>query len=536
MKKIFYFIASAIVALGAVACQNEVDENITPGTQNDVVSFTVSFDDNTRIALDTVENGEASFVFEGNETLYLDYNSNTFEFTNTIENPYTFTGEGEGLSEIFNNNYYVTITNKTGDDLQVASRAYETFGEAAYFRFYGSINGDVNLSLNNYVIHCTTGADDVTLYCDKYDGGDDIAPESLVLPANGEYWINLENAYASEINVSYKINDTTVKEATLDAKVNGAYGYKIFNLGTLSAAVAMVDGVNYTDLSKALTAAGTTKVITLLANATDVATACVINANGYDLTTGDGFLALKNYNNANGYYDVVAVTNDVQWHVVGSHLDDNQWDVVNRNTPMYKITGTNLVVAGNVDLKANNELKFVDGTTWQSTSVGAPSTSNIDATTWFHAGGDNIKVAADGTYNLYYDTENQVIIVANIESAIPELTFKTYYLNTGGSSLWNQAGAWFAGHFWTGSAARDYEMVASGEDNIFKIEVPIGFTDVIFIRMGSEATDFSNMWTSGNNGYWNKTNNLTISGDKNCYTITAWGQDTDVCSGAWSTK
>lgn len=233
MKKIFYILASAIVALGAVACQNEVDENITPGTQNDVVSFTVSFDDNTRIALGGVENGEASFVFEGNETLYLDYNMNTFEFTNTTENPYTFTGEGEGLSEIVKKDN-LTITNKTGADLQSASMAYKTFGEAAYFRFYGSINGDVTLSLNNYVIHCTTGADDVTLYCDKYDGGDDIAPESLVLPANGEYWINLENAYLSEINVSYEINGTTVKSATLDAKVNGAYGFKIFNLGTLS--------------------------------------------------------------------------------------------------------------------------------------------------------------------------------------------------------------------------------------------------------------------------------------------------------------
>jgi len=239
MKKIFYFIASAIVALGAVACQNEVDENITPGTQNDVVSFTVSFDDNTRIALGGVENGEASFVFEGNETLYLDYNMNIFEFTNTPENPYTFTGEGEGLSEIVNN-YSVTITNKTGDDLQVASWRYDTFGEAAYFKFQNKIDGDVTLSLSNYVIHCTTGADAVTLYCDYYDGGDDIAPESLVLPANGEYWINLENAYASEINVSYKINDETVKEATLDAKVNGNWGFKIFNLGYLGAATGPI--------------------------------------------------------------------------------------------------------------------------------------------------------------------------------------------------------------------------------------------------------------------------------------------------------
>lgn len=240
MKKIFYFIASAIVALGAVACQNEVDENITPGTQNDVVSFTVSFDDNTRIALGTVENGEANFEFEANETLYLNYNNEkTFEFTNTPENRNTFTGTGDGLSEIFNNNYYVTISNK--EDLLSPSDMHTTFGKAAYFKFQGNINGVVTLSLSNYVIHCATGADEVTLYCNSYKAAAYMAaPESLVLPANGEYWINLKHAYTDVINVSYEINDETVKSAELDAMVNDAYGFKIFNLGYLGAATGPI--------------------------------------------------------------------------------------------------------------------------------------------------------------------------------------------------------------------------------------------------------------------------------------------------------
>lgn len=67
MKKIFYFIASAIVALGAMACQNEVDENITPNDTKEI-TFNVSFDESTRIAGD-ITNGTATFEFEGDETL-----------------------------------------------------------------------------------------------------------------------------------------------------------------------------------------------------------------------------------------------------------------------------------------------------------------------------------------------------------------------------------------------------------------------------------------------------------------------------------
>ena len=782
MKNIFYILASAIVALGAVACQNEVDENINPNTQNDVVSFTVSFDDNTRIALGTVENGEASFVFEGNETLYLDYNSNTFEFTNTPENRNTFTGEGEGLSEIFNNNYYVTITNNTGADLQLASRAYETFGEAAYFRFYGSINGDVTLSLNNYVIHCTTGADDVTLYCDYYDGGDDTAPESLELDANGEYWINLENAYANEINVSYKINDTTVKEATLNAKVNNAYGYKIFNLGTLSTdmtianvaaliekdepgstitlpagatitgsdiltidknitidgngatfsstagrainvsgegvdvaisnlniectgergvnviqnaqsvtltdvnitaanyavnvagsagdvtvtisnstitglnavnvagvgatvtvdnctincednnpdegyspislnkdgvngtitvtnstinitgeyaedttegsnaakggtvtinnstenvsievcyiqygdyyyaftsvanaieyanekdnsativllrdaeiaqegtfkidvndftltpaegfkiesideenntvtvvtwnPVASVEDVEYENLADALTAAGTTKVITLLADATNVATACVINANGHALTTGDGFLALKNYNNANGYFDVVAVTKATDCAIPGTH---NNWDTTANG--VYIINGTSLRVAPNVAMDANNEFKFYL-LNWDR-AKGATTANAITVNSKLTAGGTNIKVGTKGTYDLYLNgnvafyVANQDTNNKNIRSTLGAST-GDLFLNFNGQD-WAASNATIAAYYYGGpSEATFVKMTDTNSDGIYECTAPADdYTHIIFVRLSEDTLNWDKKW------------------------------------------
>ena len=60
MKKIFYLLASAIVALGAVACQNDINEAITP-EEGSQISFKVSFDESTRIAMGALAGGKLPF-------------------------------------------------------------------------------------------------------------------------------------------------------------------------------------------------------------------------------------------------------------------------------------------------------------------------------------------------------------------------------------------------------------------------------------------------------------------------------------------
>ena len=53
MKKIFYFIASAIVALGAVACQNDINEGVTPEQEGFSINVTIA--DQTRVALGNLD-------------------------------------------------------------------------------------------------------------------------------------------------------------------------------------------------------------------------------------------------------------------------------------------------------------------------------------------------------------------------------------------------------------------------------------------------------------------------------------------------
>ena len=104
---------------------------------------------------------------------------------------------------------------------------------------------------------------------------------------------------------------------------------------------------------------------------------------------------------------------------------------------------------------------------------------------------------------------------------------KTIYLNTGGSSLWNQAGAVFFTHSWGGGDSDDKMALLSGD--IYAVDIPNGNSSVIFMRMKSGSTSAS--W---GDDLWNKTADLTIPANKNCYTITGWGNNTKVCPGSWS--
>ena len=111
----------------------------------------------------------------------------------------------------------------------------------------------------------------------------------------------------------------------------------------------------------------------------------------------------------------------------------------------------------------------------------------------------------------------------------PEPETQTVYLNGGGSSLWNQAGAEFFAHTWGGAEAVAVKMTLV-EGDVYSAAIPADNNNVVFVRMpqNSEAIDWDNCW--------NKTEDLTIEGGNNLYTITAWGEGdgNKVCSGVWS--
>ena len=105
-------------------------------------------------------------------------------------------------------------------------------------------------------------------------------------------------------------------------------------------------------------------------------------------------------------------------------------------------------------------------------------------------------------------------------------TNKIIYLNTGGSSMWNQANAWFSAWAWPDNGSGSwYKGTDSNSDGIYEFTVPKNVNNIIFLRKAPSST--SNDWSC-----WNRTYDLTV-GSNNCYQITGW-TSSEYCNGTWS--
>ena len=108
-----------------------------------------------------------------------------------------------------------------------------------------------------------------------------------------------------------------------------------------------------------------------------------------------------------------------------------------------------------------------------------------------------------------------ILVLAMMLSMIPFAAFAakptTLYLKP--NSNWTQANARFAAYFF-GNGDKWVNMTkVAGETNLYSVEVPSGYPNVIFCRMNPSAT--ANNW----NNKWNQTGDLTITDGKNLFTI-----------------
>ena len=105
-------------------------------------------------------------------------------------------------------------------------------------------------------------------------------------------------------------------------------------------------------------------------------------------------------------------------------------------------------------------------------------------------------------------------------------TLSEITLDGGGTSLWNQASAWFAAYCWNSDGDQWFEMEKiPGTNRAVAIIDTAVYSNIIFVRMDPEMTELD--WSSS----WNQTVDLTFDG--NYFTITGWGNGKSV--GSWST-
>ncbi|MBR3682619.1 MAG: fimbrillin family protein [Tidjanibacter sp.] len=218
---------------------------------------------------------------------------------------------------------------------------------------------------------------------------------------------------------------------------------------------------------------------------------------------------------------------------------------------LYTTPTEGLLVAKGIELIANDAFKIRTVGSWKEgdVNIGAGAVNYIQANKYFTAsdasGVGNIFVEAAGTYDIYYNVNTLVVYLMTAGTDIAEATEQTengkepvfeepevsdnvLYLAPG---VWSADNAWFAAYFFNDGGNAWNKMTDSDSDGVYEVNIPTGFEvgSVIFCRMDPAKSVVD--WSSK----WNQSNDLTI-GEENLYTISDWGQGTDVCPGTWSVK
>lgn len=544
MKKFWSIFTVALVALSAVSCSNNFEEEAVLG--GETLSFNVNID-NTRTAL-----VDGATVWVGDETLVVSDGTNSYNFTNTTENKNKFTCEAVGVRSLIGKKvdvvYNAVINSANGAAGMTLAGAAENFS-----------NEDVILAAGNAFLKFTSTADVTFSASADIFGNGTARQNSVTVKAGTDVLVPIYAA--TEVTLSATIAGETVKEKALTFVNN-----KIYNLGTLEAKkneVFLVPGVWASDGARFAVYETATKTWTNMAPVTgefglysvEVSSPKIIFARMNPSTSENSW-----DNKWNQTADLDVPTDDkncyyitdwdkgewraytpIEWAIAGTFLDTN-W---NKEEKMSKVSDS-VYSLKNQTLKAYDEFKVkVFGDKDWKTSFGPTSFSFFTPGHWQTAGlnaSGNFSVDSAGTYDFYLDVANTRIYVVNAgsdytaateqktEGQAPEQEENAKKLYLKPNSNWTQANARFAAYFF-GNGDRWVDMTKSDSAGIYEVAIPTDkkFPNVIFCRMNPSAT--ANNWSNK----WNQTGDLVIpTNGNNLYTVKdgTW----DKGGGTWSVK
>lgn len=221
-----------------------------------------------------------------------------------------------------------------------------------------------------------------------------------------------------------------------------------------------------------------------------------------------------------------------EWVLKGSF---NEW-TDEGTLPLYEV-GSNYV-AFDVPASIADGFKFNSGDNW----LGNGATVSVGS--WMsglYSGGEelNITFAAsseDALYDIYLAKSLTAFCIVNAGETVPvrdESDSGTGDIETSGviymkpNSNWLDAGAWFSAYFFGGPYGDLWmNMTDEDADGVYECEVPVGYGNVIFVRMNPASAE--NSWDNK----WGQTADLLVPADDNiCYVIAKGSWD----SGSWTT-
>ena len=253
MNKIFRILTIAAVALGAMACNNDIDNNITPNGQESV-SIRVAIEDQTRVSLGNLEEGKGyKLTFDEGDQLYVvsewsGADGYFFTYTATEGDNYIFTCTAEGVSSILGTSQYVFhlgytggMTDAEGNEVAPSVGGYRCNTAAESIEGVGMVASTSNFGEGTLSMQVSP----VLKYSSEYPVTFTSGDTSLFFYHTGWYWGSFKEytvkttgqdiyipLYQPRNNITFSaiIKGEVVKTTTMNFEAG-----KIYNLGTLEA-------------------------------------------------------------------------------------------------------------------------------------------------------------------------------------------------------------------------------------------------------------------------------------------------------------
>ena len=485
MKKIFYILASAIVALGAVACDNQDLDNINSVSEG--LTITASLDDATKVNLD----GEFNASWGENDEVVV------FYYDETLGKEYAFTFEQESAGVFKCNHKDVNVL--------VGNPCYAFCGEldstkgleGVEFGANGVILAEgtnLHFTPQNALLHVVADANTVLHSTDAIFVADGQTVEEVAL-AEGENYVACRNVQAT---ISYSINGEEGKSLTKEFKAGVVYNlgniakpkekvYLVPNgewktdnawfaayfwngVSNVNKAVAMTDadkdGIYECELPADMTNVifcrmnpnytafewNNDAVTDRVWNQTDDLTLSAAPNNYFYITSwGEGEWNVAGY--------VPPVVTPSEWALAG---DFNSWG---DKEMIVLAEDANVSVAKNVTLAAYSKIKVKKVGTWDTSFGGG--INYLESNKWMtvYDNGSDIQVVSAGTYDVYFDKTNKklYLVVAGGDYKAAKEQSKDGAAPDTSAYKWGLCGA----HNNWGNSSKDIELVWDGNLKLY---------------------------------------------------------------------
>lgn len=519
MKKFWTILTVALVALGAVACSNNFEDEVVAPVEG--ISFTAAIDQ-TRTALE--KDGDIyKTVWVGDETIIVSAEDASFEFKNSTAATSTFTCAEAGAAELLGK--AVTLTYNKVIDSAKGAAGLTLAGESDAF----ATESNITLTVGNAFLKFTSEADVTFTASEAIFGNGEALATTATVEAGEDVLVAVMAADACTL--SFAINGVTCNSTTLDIVNN-----KIYNLGTLEVApvapyhilgdfnswntetaIKMIEK-NGHYIAKSVTFAEDTNF--KFAGLSWVGSTAKYTINKWAATDSN------NNNNISivaGTYDIYLQPNTKAFMVAesGTKVDPFIMGItgkiaskgINWDADLAMTLEGDFYVYKNLTLAATDAFKIRVNKDWVENyglDGTEPVSVAIDDTNVLVMGAKNMKAAA-GTYDLYFNPitlEFYVLTDGKTPADLDVVQYKVYIHNANDWDAyylhaWTEGGAGYTGG-WPGAELKETETVQGFEYFVYTMPVTANDQQVQFIvnnNNNGKQTSNSEVFTLNKNIY-----------------------------------